>query len=375
MRLSVKESEMADIEITLLRDTENGGIAAQPQEIATLLADFVAAATTSLDVAIYDFRLEDAALVQPVVEAFKQAAAKGVAVRIAYDAGKPAAQTTAAFAAFGADPAPVGTQDWLTREFAGTAIELKAIEVPGKQLMHSKYIVRDVNSAAAAVWMGSANFTDAAWTRQENNIVRFNSPKLASAYETDFEEMWRSGNIASTGVNDTGDTPIEGVDVSWAFSPGEGPAIDAHLASRISEAKQRVRIASMVLTSHAVLGELAEAIEKGVDIAGVYDGGQMEGIEEEWQKFLPKTEAILKTWEKVKAALTPKPTPKYSPDGPHNFMHNKVLVSDDAVVTGSYNFSRNAEANAENQVALPSSALADEYAAYIDQLVAQYHQA
>jgi phosphatidylserine/phosphatidylglycerophosphate/cardiolipin synthase-like enzyme len=335
-----------------------------------MLADFVAAASTSLDVAIYDFRLEPA-LAGPVVKAFKKAADAGVRIRIGYDAGKPAAQTTKAFAASGADPAPVGTADWLTAEFGGSAIQLKAIEAPGKQLMHSKYIIRDVNSGAAAVWMGSANFTDAAWTRQENNILRFNSPQLAVAYETDFEEMWRSGTITSTGVNDTGDTPIEGVPVHWAFSPGEGTAIDARLAATISEAKTRIRIASMVLTSHTVLGELAEAIDNGMDLAGVYDGGQMTEIEKLWEGN-PNSEAILATWEKVKASLVAKPSAPYTPDGPHDFMHNKALVSDGLVVTGSYNFSRNAEGNAENQVSLTSTDIAGQCADYIDQLVTAY---
>ena len=31
-------------------------------------------------------------------------------------------------------------------------------------------------------------------------------------------------------------------------------------------------------------------------------------------------------------------------------MHNKVLVIDDSVITGSYNFSRSAQFNAENYI-------------------------
>ena len=63
--------------------------------------------------------------------------------------------------------------------------------------MHSKYIVRD----EAMVWTGSINLTDDSWTFEENNIVQVNSTKLASYYETDFRELWISGDIDS-GHND-----------------------------------------------------------------------------------------------------------------------------------------------------------------------------
>jgi phosphatidylserine/phosphatidylglycerophosphate/cardiolipin synthase-like enzyme len=53
-------------------------------------------------------------------------------------------------------------------------------------------------------------------------------------------------------------------------------------------------------------------------------------------------------------------------------MHNKVLVLDDAVVTGSYNLSHSAEDNAENLLVIQDKDLADRYSAYIDGLVKRY---
>ncbi|HEY7951432.1 MAG TPA: phosphatidylserine/phosphatidylglycerophosphate/cardiolipin synthase family protein [Solirubrobacteraceae bacterium] len=359
-----------DIQLTFLRDTQHGGAPSQPADIANMLADFIDGADATLDVAIYDFRLSPA-LAEPVVKAFKAAAARGVKVRIGYDANKPKTQTTAAFFAAGADPAPPGTEDWLKENFSGSTIELKPIISPGSTLMHSKYIVRDGASAKAAVWMGSANFTDGAWTRQENNILRFTSPALAAAYTTDFKEMWDSGIITRSGAGDEGTTRIDGTDVSWAFSPGEGVSIDAHLVSAIKAANKRLRVSSMVLTSHAVLEALAQAIDRGVDVAGIYDGGEMRGIEAEWHKSAASA-PTLALFKKVAASLVAKPSSTYSDTGPHDFMHNKVLVSDDLVLTGSYNFSKHAESNAENQLSLADADIAEEYATYIDELVTQY---
>jgi phosphatidylserine/phosphatidylglycerophosphate/cardiolipin synthase-like enzyme len=56
-------------------------------------------------------------------------------------------------------------------------------------------------------------------------------------------------------------------------------------------------------------------------------------------------------------------------------MHNKVVVADDAVVTGSYNLSHSAEENAENILVIHDADLADRYCEYIDRLAARYRGA
>jgi phosphatidylserine/phosphatidylglycerophosphate/cardiolipin synthase-like enzyme len=53
-------------------------------------------------------------------------------------------------------------------------------------------------------------------------------------------------------------------------------------------------------------------------------------------------------------------------------MHNKILVIDDTVITGSYNFSRSAQFNAENILFIESPALAEKYSSYIDHLIQKY---
>ena len=53
-------------------------------------------------------------------------------------------------------------------------------------------------------------------------------------------------------------------------------------------------------------------------------------------------------------------------------MHNKVVVADDAVVTGSYNLSHSAEENAENILVMRDAQLADRYCEYIDRVAARY---
>ena len=362
------------IESVFLRDTRHGGPVTQPQTVATRLAAFVRKATTTLDLAIYDFRLTDAHLADIVVNAIIKAAAKGITVRLAYDAGKPSAATAATFAAMAADPAPPGTAQWVANHFGNSDVQIKAITAPSGQLMHSKYMVRDgaAGGATAAVWTGSTNFTDDAWTLQENNIITIASPTLAAAYRSDFEDLWSAGSIKKTGVGDTGTTTVGATTLGWDFAPGDGTQIDAALAAAVAAAKTRIVLATMVLTSHALLTALVSVISAGVPVSGIYDSGQMGPIEREWAKST-NSAAILANWKKVKTKLVAKTSAPYKPTSPHDFMHNKILIADNQLITGSYNFSANAERNAENQIRITvGSTIVKRYAEYITAIVTAY---
>jgi phosphatidylserine/phosphatidylglycerophosphate/cardiolipin synthase-like enzyme len=56
----------------------------------------------------------------------------------------------------------------------------------------------------------------------------------------------------------------------------------------------------------------------------------------------------------------------------HDFLHLKVLIADGEVTTGSYNFSANAEHNAENQIHLTDPGIVAAYAGYIDAVISTY---
>lgn len=339
-----------------------------PAQIAAQLADFLNAAKKSLHVAIYDFRLGDAAA-GPVVQALRGRAAAGVDVRIVYDAGKPGA----AFPDSGADPAPPGTGDFVRR--LGDKIPSKPItggDPRMPKLMHQKYVIRDAAMQAGAVWTGSTNFTDDSWSLQENNIVCLESPDLCTYYETDFRELWEKGDIATTGAHDVGTASLDGVAVKVAFAPGEGRSIDLDVAHLIRSARQRLKLCSMLLTSGGILGALGDVLEQGrlADFGGVYDRTQMESVVEQW-KAGPSAWKI-PAFQAVAGRLAGKRSQPYSPTSKHDFMHNKVVVADDAVVTGSYNLSHSATENAENILMIHDKDIADRYAAYIDGLVRRY---
>jgi phosphatidylserine/phosphatidylglycerophosphate/cardiolipin synthase-like enzyme len=97
----------------------------------------------------------------------------------------------------------------------------------------------------------------------------------------------------------------------------------------------------------------------------------MNQVLKKWEKS-SKSSGVAQTFEEVASHLVGKRSHPYKAEGKHDFMHNKVVVCDDAVVTGSYNFSRSATQNAENMLLIQSKELADQYSAYIDEITNYY---
>jgi phosphatidylserine/phosphatidylglycerophosphate/cardiolipin synthase-like enzyme len=327
------------------------------------LTAFINSAKQTLDFAIYDMRFSDPLRAQ-LAAALQEKAEAGVQIRFCYDADKPAQPDLAA----GQDPAPSGTGAFVQ------SLSYPWRRIAGMKLMHSKYIVRDRQS----IWTGSTNMTDEAFALEENNIVEIDSPPLASSYARNFEELWQKENFEHTGDIHTEPVPLtfssQPARTRVLFSPGCGLAIDSEIARRTRAAQRRVRICSLLINSGTLIGELGNLLHRGrVAIDGLYDRTQMEQVYLQWQE-VPQNRWKISALKEIiiRAGLVGKNSARYTPTGPHNFMHNKVLVIDDTVITGSYNFSRSAQFNAENILFIESAPLAEAYSAYIDHLKSKY---
>jgi phosphatidylserine/phosphatidylglycerophosphate/cardiolipin synthase-like enzyme len=352
----------------------------QAGQVAQVLAGFIDKATASLDIAIYDFRLLPGALTGQIVDAVRAAAHRGVTVRLAYDKTVEAGDgaTLKAFGDAGGDPAPAGTHTFIAAARLPASVQVRPVTEeaidPGHQIMHQKYMVRDAGTPEAAVLTGSANFTTDAWGIQDNNVlVIAGAPDLATAYEQDFAGLWATQKLAGTGAGDAGSLRLGDVNVGYSFAPGEGRITEADIAAVVS-AGSRIRVASMVISSPKILRALADKIAAGLDVTGIYDGPEMDDVVKQWHKHATSSasQQKLALWQAVAPRLTAKASVPFTADGPHNFMHNKVVVADDTVSTGSFNLSANATRNAENVLRITSGDLAEQYAAYIDGLVRRY---
>ena len=342
-----------------LRTLTDGGQAAS--EVAGEIATFLNDARESLDLALYDVRLEtDAGVV--VLAALLAAHQRGVRVRLMFDVDHPG-------------PIPVPPPP----ETRPEAIEQLPVETRGiagvPDLMHHKFCVRDGHD----VWTGSMNWTEDSWTQQENVVVRvLGAEPLAFAFSLAFDELWERGAVEGTGTVEP--RPVEldgGVEVRPWFTPGHGDALSHRVAKAIGRARRRVRIASPVLTAGPILGTLVEVVnERRCEVRGVLDQAQSDDVLRQWRQNgvsawkIPLLETIL-----ARGSFSAKHSTPWSPAGLQNFMHAKVVVTDDVSFVGSFNFSRSGERNAENVLELHDAGLADRLAAYIDELHARYPRA
>jgi phosphatidylserine/phosphatidylglycerophosphate/cardiolipin synthase-like enzyme len=346
----------APIELTTLTD---GG---QPApRVAAQIAAFLTAARESLDLALYDVRLETEAGAL-VLASLLAAHQRGIRVRLMYNVDHP-----------GPIPVPPPPE---TRPEAIEALPVDTRGIAGiPDLMHHKFCVRD----GTDVWTGSMNWTEDSWTRQENVVVRLlGAERLGFAFTLAFEELWERGVVEGTGRVEPRPVELEGgVTVRPWFTPGNGEALSHRVAKHIGRAERRIRIASPVLTAGPILGTLVEVVnERRCAVIGVVDDTQVDDVFRQWSRNpmsawkIPLLQTIVE-----RAAVAGKPSTPWRPDGVQDFMHAKVVVCDDVAFVGSFNFSRSGERNAENVVELHDRTAADELAAYVEALHERYPRA
>jgi phosphatidylserine/phosphatidylglycerophosphate/cardiolipin synthase-like enzyme len=261
------------------------------------------------------------------------------------------------------------------RSFADVAT-LKAI-TGYRVLMHNKYIVRDALLPSAAVFTGSANYTNDSWGLQENNLLFVNSQPLAMHYARDFADLWSRGRIRERpGNSDVSSVAIGDIDVAIGFTPDESPAVVKEIVGAITGAQTTLRVASVVISSGPILAALSEAIDRGIALDGLYDGPQMDQVERQWRAAHVGADKV-NTWQKVAHRLTRKnsiPFDIHQPQQPHNFMHNKLVLADDTVIMGSFNLSNHAMGNAENVLLIKDAKIAQQYGTYLTDLIAKYRK-
>ncbi|HET9287727.1 MAG TPA: phospholipase D-like domain-containing protein [Gaiella sp.] len=341
--------------IELLTLTDGGQPASR---VAAEIAAFLHGARRSLDLALYDVRLETEAGAL-VLASLLAAHQRGLRVRLMYNVDHPGPIAV---------PPPPETRP--------EAIEALPVETRGiagiPDLMHHKFCVRD----GVDVWTGSMNWTEDSWTRQENVVVRvLGADRLAFAFTLAFEELWQRGAVEGTGTVEP--RPVEladGITVRPWFTPGHGDALSHRVAKHIGRARKRVRIASPVLTAGPILGTLVEVVnERRCTVVGVVDDTQVDDVFHQWSRNgvsawkIPLLHTIVE-----RGAFSGKPSTPWAPDGIQDFMHAKVVVCDDVCFVGSFNFSRSGERNAENVVEIHDAVTADALARYVEDVKERY---
>lgn len=284
------------------------------------LVAFINTATKTIDLADYDFDLEN------VATALAQAVQRGVRVRMVTDTDTLTNKNAAIQKAFG-----------LLNQ-----AKIPVVDDKRGPIMHNKFLVVD----NVAVWTGSWNFTDGDTYRLNNNAIKIMSPELAQNYTAEFEKMFvqrKFGPNKPAGVPNPVLT-INGVHVENYFAAEDHVA--NHIIEHLNQAQQSIHFLAFSFT-HDPIGDAVMARAKaGVQIAGVFE---TTGSQTKFSEFGRMKQAGLDV-------LT---------DGNPYVMHHKVFVIDNReVIFGSFNFSDNADKdNDENLLIIDDVALATAFEA------------
>jgi len=274
-------------------ETRRGGIDER-------FVQFVDGATHTLDVAVYDFDLDN------VARAFARAQARGVSVRMVTDSDT------------------VNNRRDEAIQHALQVVRAGGIPiVPDERsaIMHHKFAVRD----AREVWTGSWNMTTGDTYRLNNNAVWMRSPELARVFSTEFDAMFVDRQFGGGRVKRPPVEPvvIEGARVQPMFAP-ENTVAD-RVAARIREATTTIHFLAFSFTHDGIGQAVLERRRGGVGVSGVFE---RTGSETRFSEFGVMKQAGLDVYQ----------------DGNPYVMHHKLFVLDGrTTLFGSFNFSDSAD--------------------------------
>jgi phosphatidylserine/phosphatidylglycerophosphate/cardiolipin synthase-like enzyme len=212
--------------------------------------------------------------------------------------------------------------------------------------MHQKIGVFDNRIVRTGSWNMTFNDT----YRNNNNMLRIENPAMAVDYTREIDQFM-AGNF---GTKKTGNAPFETVtlpdgSLDYYFSPKDKS--NALIVDAINQAQTQVRFMAFSYTDDAIGQAMIAAGERGLSVAGVMERQNAKGTGSEF--------AILKDGGVDILA-----------DGNCYIMHHKTMIIDDnVVITGSYNFTKSAEqSNDENLLIIRSPQLAAQYLAEYDRV-------
>jgi len=201
-------------------------------------------------------------------------------------------------------------------------------------LMHNKFWIFD----GQIVWTGSTNITENGVFKQDNNAIVIQSPELAAIYEREFQEMW-NGEFGPRSPSQLEEQTavVNGTQIVVVFT-SEDPALENAIVPIVKSATRSVRFLTFSFTDYPLADAMSQRAKEGVDVAGVFEtvGSETEAAE-------------LKTLMCRKVPV--------KQDGNPGFLHHKVIVVDERIViTGSMNYSTNAEENNDENVIIIDNA-------------------
>ncbi|MEM8857321.1 MAG: phospholipase D-like domain-containing protein [Chloroflexota bacterium] len=207
---------------------------------------------------------------------------------------------------------------------------MSVIEDKRSALMHNKFIVID----GRFLWTGSMNFSTNGVYCNNNNVVRIDSPRLASNYLAEMDEMYFDRVFGPRSPENTQFTfVVNGVEIENYFAAEDELA--PIIGRVIARADDEVLFMAFSFTSDDIGEQVMERGEAGLTVKGVFE---TTGATNRYSYYGDLVDAEL-------------PNIEVRRDGNSRIMHHKVFILDrKVVILGSYNFTGNANDNNDENI-------------------------
>ncbi|HVP54698.1 MAG TPA: phospholipase D-like domain-containing protein [Candidatus Eisenbacteria bacterium] len=249
-----------------------------------------------------------------------------------------------------------------------------------QRFAHDKIIIQKKNGKAVKVLTGSANFSVRGLYVQANNILVFNDPNVAGAYEQIFESVFNnmSGYVKSDLAKKWFEFPSLGGGIpnfKVSFAPHPKPPMSMELVNEaLMNAKSSVMFAIMTLGG---AGKVMQTIQK-LHLSGKVFSYGMTQSDGGFSLYKPGQPGELVPFAALVKQVPP-PFDKEYTGGAGQVIHDKFIVIDfngdnPVVFTGSSNLADGGEsANGDNLLAIYDPAVARIFAAEAIRLVDHYY--
>ncbi len=277
------------------------------------LANAIGRTRRTLDIAAFEFNNER--LTDAVLDAHR----RGVQVRIVTD-----------------DEHGLEDEESSIQQFIDAGIPVVDDDRTG--LMHNKFMILD----STTVWTGSWNYTVNGTYRNNNNALVLRAQRAVQAYQSEFNEMFEGREFGITSPSGTARFRQEGTPVQIYFAAEDD--VNAAILREIDDAQDSIRFMSFSFTRDDIGEAMREKAANGVTVSGLFE---VLGSETRFSELTPMFCAGLDVRQ----------------DGnPYRLHHKVIIVDNDTVITGSFNFSDNAtQSNDENLVIIEDPDLAGMY--------------
>ena len=203
----------------------------------------------------------------------------------------------------------------------------------GRGFMHNKFAVID----DGIIWTGSYNLTKNGTCNNNNNAIKIYSFDLANIYKAEFNEMFENKIFSNRKEYSPFQkflkryhVKVEKTNINVYFSPEDN--IERILVNRLRKAKSSIHFMAFSFTSDKIGETMIKKFKEGVFVYGLFEKRGARSRYSEYMKM--KLEGI-----PVKLDRNP------------FAMHHKVIIIDkERVITGSYNFSKRANKNNDENI-------------------------